>query len=95
VLRKKITPELHTDKRSKKVHQQIPYETSEQNREMKEELHQVRMKILKKELETKENQFFAEIEINTERLKAVKAENEIRVLQKQLKEAKLEKLYKD
>lgn len=79
----------------KKVHHQIPYETSERDREMKEKLHQVRLKILKKELEIKENQFFAEIEINTERLKAAKAENEMRVLQKQLKKAELEKLYKD
>jgi len=62
---------------------------------MKEEVHKIRMKILKKELELKENQFFAELEINAERLKAVKVENEIRILQKKIKEAKLEKLLKD
>jgi len=49
----------------------------------------------KKKLELKENQFFAELEINVERLKAVKVENEVRVLQKQIKEAKLEKLLRD
>lgn len=69
--------------------------TSKRDREMKEELHEIRIKILKKELEIKENQFFAELEINTERLKAAKAESKMRILQKQIKEAKLEKLQND
>lgn len=94
VLRKIITPELRTDKK-KKVQQQIPHKTSERDREMKEELHEIRIKILRKELEIKENQFFTELEINTERLKAAKAESEMRILQKQIKGAKLEKLQND
>lgn len=94
MLRKTITPELRTDKR-KKVQQQIPHETSERDQEMKKELHEIRMKILKKELEIKENQFFAELEINTERLKAAEAESEMRILQKQIKGVKLEKLQND
>lgn len=95
MLRKTITPELRTDKRLKKIHHQIPHETSERDQEMKEELHEIRMKILKKELQMKENQFSVELEINTERLKTAKVENEMRILQKQIKEAKLEKLHKD
>lgn len=72
--------------------QPIPHETSERDRDMKEEIHETRMKILKKELEIKENQFFAELEINAERLKLVKVENDIKILQKQIKEAKLANL---
>lgn len=87
MLKKKITPELRTGKRLKRVHQEISHETSKRDREMKEELHEIRKEILKKELEIKENQLFAELEINTERLKTVKVENEMRTLQKQIKEA--------
>ncbi|XP_018303522.1 myb/SANT-like DNA-binding domain-containing protein 4 [Mycetomoellerius zeteki] len=94
MLKKKITPELRTGKRLKKLHQPLGmHETSGRDREMKEELHQLRINILKKELEIKEKQFFAEIEINTERLKTAKVEGEMRVLQKQIKEAKLKKLH--
>ncbi|XP_071634240.1 uncharacterized protein [Temnothorax longispinosus] len=95
MLRKKITPELRTNKRLKKIHQQISHETSERDREMKKELHEIRMNILKKELEIKENQFFVEREINTERLKAAKVESETRVLLRQIMEAELDKLYTD
>ncbi|XP_039310342.1 uncharacterized protein LOC105201294 [Solenopsis invicta] len=90
VLKKKITPELRTVKKLKKIHQQISHESSK--REMKEELQEIRKKILKKELEIKENQFFAELEINAERLKTTKVESEMRLLQKQIKAAKLKKI---
>ncbi|XP_070160053.1 myb/SANT-like DNA-binding domain-containing protein 3 [Polyergus mexicanus] len=95
ILRKIIAPELRTNKRLKKMHQQIPHETSDRDQDMKEELHEIRMKILKKELEIKESQFFADLELNEKRLKAATVENEIRVLQKQIKEAELKILLKD
>lgn len=80
LLRKKVTPELRIDKIFRKVHHKIPHETSERDREMKEKLHQIRMTILKKR--TGEiNNFFAEREINAERLKIAKIENEMRILQ--------------
>ncbi|KAM0734553.1 hypothetical protein ACS0PU_011372 [Formica fusca] len=86
ILRKTIAPELRTNKRLKKMHR---------DQDMKEELHETRMKILKKELEIKENQFFADLELNEERLKAATVEKEVRVLQKQIKEAELKILLKD
>lgn len=93
-MRKTIAPELRTNKKLKKM-QVIPHETSERDQDMKEEVHETRIKILKKELEIKENQLFAELEINAERVKVIKAEKEIKVLQKQIEEIKLEKLLKD
>jgi len=94
ILKKTIALKLR-NKKLKKMYEVIPHETSKRDRDMKKEVHKTRMKILKKKLELKENQFFAELKINVERLKAVKVKNEIRVLQKQIKEAKLEKLLKD
>lgn len=55
MLRKIITPEPRTDKRKKVHQQQIPRETLKRDQEMKEELYEIRMKILEKELEIKEN----------------------------------------
>lgn len=93
MLRRTLTPELRINKKLKKSQQMT--QTSERDQEMKEELHEMRMKILKKELEIKENNFFAELEINTERLKAAKFESEMRQLHKQIKEAKLKNQQKD
>jgi len=94
ILKKTIAPELRTNKKLKKMHEVINawhFRTRLRHKGRNSQ----NKNILKKELEFKENQFFAEFEINAERLKAVKVENEIRVLQKQIKEAKLEKLLKD
>lgn len=93
MLRKTITPELRINKKLKKSHQIT--QASERDQEMKEELHDIRMKILKKEFEIKENNLFAELEINTKRLKAATLETEMKELHKRIKEAKLKKLQKD
>lgn len=95
MLKKRITPELRTQKGLNKTHKQVPYEPSTREKEMKEELHEIRMKLLKKELEMKENQFFAELEINTEKLKVTQVDYEIKLVQKQIEEIKLQNLRKD
>ena len=77
-----------------RTHQEIS-PISEREQFMKEELHKMRIKILKKELEIKENQYFAELEVNTERLKATKTKSNIKLLQKQKEETELRKLQKD
>ena len=94
LLRQTITPELRVPKKYKKTHQEIS-PISEREQFMKEELHEMRIKLLKKELEIKENQYFAELEVNTERLKAAKTESDIKLLQKQKEETELRKLQGD
>lgn len=99
ILRKRTTPELRTNKRLKQTHKFTEYgnveRDVERDRQMKEELHALRIKILKMELQIKESQAFADLEINTEKLKAIKAETEMRIVQKQVQDAKLNKLRED